>query len=620
MDRGNGADRTWLVCRARWRWLPLSLGLLAGMALFASGQRLSLASAHDGSYRTVLPHTAQASAQLHVIPFPGTPDASPGSSIIFSSLELADVRSVSVAGSRTGAHVGRLAALPDDAGTEFVPRRPFAPGEHVRVSAILASRAAGTDLGDPGSTRVRFSFGVAVTVSHVSAPSDGPSPPPTASEASAHRFHSEPRLHPPAVSASSDPDTTSGDIFLTPAHTAQKGPMILNSLGKLVWFDRLKRGVAFNLEVQAYKGRPVLTWWQGRYGIGGTDMIMNTHYHTVARLHAVGYQTDPHDFELTPRGTAWLVARVPVKANLTSVGGPSNGMVWDSVIQEVDIASGKLLWEWHAYGHIPLNASHKYPQGTYCDCYHLNAVQQLSDGALLVSSRSTWSVYKVSTKTGHIVWTLGGKYSNFKMRPGTQFEWQHDPHRVGNTLTLFDDAAHPQEEPQSSAKILHINVPARTVTLVKRYTHTPPLLSPAQGSVQILPSGDVFVGWGSEPDFSEYSPGGQQIFTGSFPLGTTSYRAFRFPWNAQPDTAPALAASREGKSRANVWVSWNGATDVAHWRVLGGSRTRMHELASKSPTGFETHFSLRVRPRYVRVQALNARGRVLGTSAVRTLS
>jgi hypothetical protein len=599
----------------------LLLGLLAPLAALAVVDRTAVA----GARRAVFPVTgstgAVGGAGLHVIPFPGTPDASPSSGVIFLSLVPAELRSVTVEGSRSGAHNGQVEALPDGAGTAFVPRRAFRPGERVQVVARLSSPAAGTASGAPGATHLGFSFGVAVTGSTVQPPSDGLPSGTAAKAAHGRSFHSEPGLHPPAVSVSSDPDTRSGDIFLTPAHTREKGPMILNSRGQLVWFHRIRHGLAFNLEVQSYRGRRVLTWWQGRYGRGGEDVIMDRSYHTVAVLRAGnGYLTDPHDFQLTPQGTAWVVARTSVQANLSSVGGPSNGYVWDSVIQKLAIPSGKVLWEWHAYGHIPLNASHERPSGSYCDCFHLNSIQPLPDGDLLVSSRSTWSVYKVSVKTGHVLWTLGGKYNDFKMGSGTQFEWQHDAHKVGNTLTLFDDAASPEEQPQSSAKVLHLNVSRKTVTLIHRYTHSPPLLSPAQGSTQVLPNGNVFVGWGSEPDFSEYSPRGQQIFTGSFALGTTSYRAFRFPWRAHPHSRPKMATSEPTKDGVKVWASWNGATNVAAWRVLGGSRAgSLGPLITRPDTGFETRIGLTGRPRYVEVQALNRRGKVSGTSVVHPL-
>jgi hypothetical protein len=398
--------------------------------------------------------------------------------------------------------------------------------------------------------------------------------------------------------------------------------MILTRAGHLVWYRTVAPNSPFDLQVQSYRGQPVLTWWHGGSASTAADVIMDRHYHTVAVVRAAhGYWTDPHDFLITPQGTAWLVAQAPAKANLTRVGGPRDGTGADSIIQEVDIASGKLLWQWKAYGHIPLDASHERAgKGTY-DFFHLNSLQLLPNGNLLISSRNTWSVYEISTRTKRVRWTLGGKYNQFKMGPRTRFEWQHDARLNGSTLTLFDDAASPQEEAQSSAKVMHLNLAARSVTLVRRYTHDPPLLSPAQGSAQLLPSGDVFVGWGSVPDFSEYSASGRQIFTGSFALGTTSYRALRFHWSGRPSTRPAMAVAAGSGGAAHVWASWNGANNVTSWRVLGGfSPGTLHPLATKRHLNFETEITLSHRPRYVQVQALGGHGQTLRGSAVHHLS
>lgn len=435
------------------------------------------------------------------------------------------------------------------------------------------------------------------------------------------RFHSEPWLHPEAVSVSRDPDTSSGDIFLTPTNGHAGGLMILNPSGQLVWFHSVAPGYATNLEVQSYRGQPVLTWWQGHHGGRGGYVIANRSYQTLAVVRAGhGDKTDPHDFVITPQGTAWLVGTREVRANLTHVGGPRRGMVWDKVIQKVDIPTGKVLWQWNAYHHIPLNASHVPPKNRFADAYHLNSIQVLPNGNLLVSSRSTWSVYEISTRTGRVLWTLGGKYSKFHVSVAARFEWQHAAHLVGSTLTLFDDADNPQEEPQSSAKVLAVNFAARTATLRKRYVHSPPLLSPSQGNAQTLPNGHVFVGWGAEPDFSEYAPSGRQILTGTFALGISSYRALRFRWTAEPVKHPVLAASSGKHGTATVWASWNGATGVASWRVLGGSSTTsLRPVAKKARYSFETQIRLNRRPRYVQVQALSAGGQVLGTSAPRSV-
>jgi hypothetical protein len=569
---------------------------------------------------------------LHVNPFPGTPDAASNSSIIFSSLtSTSQLRSLTVRGSRSGVHGGRLQMLPNHGGVAFVPGRPFAPGERVRVIARLSSPAAGTASGDPGATRLTFSFGVLVEPAASRSRSD-PSPSAHASSSPPVKsFHSAPDLHPTVVDVSSDPDTSSGDIFISPDHTSQMGPMILNSQGQLVWFLPIDGGKASNFAVQTYQGKPVLTWWQGPNadnGKDGFDVIMNSSYQTVATVHAVGtgYSADLHDFQITPQGTAFINSVVAAKANLSSVGGPKNGYVWDNVIQEIDIATGKQLWSWHSYGHIPINATHKPPSGSYCDCYHLNSIQPLSDGDLLVSSRSTWSIYKISTKTGQILWTLGGKYNQFKRGTGVGWAWQHDARRIGNTLTMFDDGASPQEEQESAAKVFHLEVGKKTVTLVHRYYHSPPLLASAQGSAQLLPNGNMFVGWGTEPDFSEYTASGKQIMTGSFPLGETSYRAFRFPWSGQPTYPPSMAVTSASSSGSyDVWASWNGATNVAKWRVLFGpsSSGPFTGNTTASRYSFETEIPVAAPTgaQYVEVQALSSQGQVLpdGTSAAQSL-
>ena len=584
---------------------PLAVGCLA--VLLASFPSRAMASA----------------APLNVIPFPGTPDASPTTGVIFSALRPSELRSVLVTGSRSGEHSGQLEALPAGAGTVFVPHPAFTPGETVRVSAELSSASAGTASGDPGATRLSFSFsvgssagfpvsagmGLAQSGGWMSASGVGPT----------QHFHSAPGLRPPRLTVTPDPDRSSGDMFVAPVNSPQPGPMILDSQGRLVWWHPVTDTEATNFAVQQYQGRPVLTWWQGEVPAPGEDVIMSRSYRTVAVVHAGdGYQAELHEFQITPRGAAFITCFAPAFTNLTSVGGPSNGGVIDGVIQEVDIRTGKVLWEWHALGHVPLDASHTpYVKNQFYDFFHLNSIQQLRDGNLLISARNTWSVYEISRSTGKVIWTLGGKYSNFKMGPGTNFEWQHDARLQDHTLSLLDDAATPQEERQSSAKYLKVDPTARTVSLVRRFTHTPPVLATASGGVQTLPNHNSFVSWGAVPEFSEFTPGGRQIFNGSFALGVWTYRAFRFPWIGQPSTRPSVALSSASHGWLRVYASWNGATQVAAWRVLGGAGP--HDLKSLGRTagwsGFETSIAVPAGPRYLAVQALNRTGRVLAVSA-----
>jgi Arylsulfotransferase (ASST) len=608
--------------RTRRRPLAAALaGVMIGLLLLS----LTLFGVLGGSVHRSGPQT------LDVLPFPGTPDASPTTSIAFPALEPSQIKAVTVTGSRSGRHVGQLAALPHGGGTAFTPSRPFTAGERVSVQAALGSPAAGIASGARGATHLSFSFTVAAPPAIAPAGSSSTSSG-TAAGSSAgsvarqptQSFQSEPSLHPPAVSASPDPDTSSGDIFLDANNGAQSGPIILDSQGRLVWFDPLPSGQsATDVAVQNYEGQPVLTFWQGTITSGhgdGEGVILNRSYQTVATVHAGnGYQADLHEFVITPQGTALITAYQPVKANLTSIGGPADGTVLDSIVQEVDIRTGQVLWEWHALGHVPLSASEAGTPtaGSPYDFFHINSIQQLADGNLVVSARNTWGVYEISRSTGKVIWTLGGKDSSFKMDAGTQFEWQHDARLQANgTLTLFDDAANPAEENQSRAITLRLDTSTMRASLARSYTGTPKVLAGSQGSVQVLPNGNVFVGWGADPHFSEYTPDGRQIFSGSFTLPVQSYRAYRFTWTGLPTTKPDASVTPRAGGRTTVYASWNGATEVARWQVLAGSSpTDMTPIASAPRSGFETAITTDTSARYFAVRALDGAGQVLGTSA-----
>ncbi len=591
--------------------------------------RVALLAAAQAALST--PATAAAPA-LHVIPFPRTPDASRYSHIIFSSLAPSELKSVTVTGSSSGGHPGQLVALPDGAGSAFIPTHPFAYGEHVQVTAALTSPAAGTASGAPGSTALDFSFTVATPANSTGAARaprayapDWPAALGSEATSPTQSFRSAPGLHPPQVSATSDPDSSSGDIFLTPRDSSQDGPMILDSAGRVVWFQPV-RGYAANLEVQRYLGQPVLTWWQhvaaGDHNFRAEDVIVNRSYRTVAIVGGGdGYRPDLHEFQLTPQGTAYIVAFSDVKADLSTVGESSSGAVTDCVIQELDVKTDQVLWEWHMLGHVPVSATHASQYGAApLDFCHMNSIEQLANGNLLVSARNTWSVYEIDKQTGRVIWTLGGRNPSFHMGAGTNFEWQHDAHLTGNTLTVFDDGASPQQERQSSAKVMRLDTTAMTASLAHRYTHSPPLLAGLAGSVQILKDRNVFVGWGRQPDFSEYTSRGRQIFNASLPLNVYSYRAYRFQWKGQAQSPPSLAISNQSRGVVKVYVSWNGATAVSVWRARAGSRPGALRAIGHSPrTGFETVLTLRHPGRYLDVQALNARGQVIGTSGIRTL-
>ncbi len=615
-------------------------GLVVGVGCLAAAGGAASAAVAAG-HGSAAPGGRASTQTLDVLPFPGTPDAAPGTNIDLPAVARAQVQSVIAVGSRSGLHAGHLSAQPAGNGTAFTPDRPFSPGERVTVTATLRSANAGTASGAPGAKQISFSFSVARAESALGKedPKARARPAHTASTSQplTYTFVTQPDFHPPIVTMSgTDTDPASGDIFLDSQNTGQKAAYILNPQGALLWYDPLPPSQAqaqlHDVRVQSYRGQPVLTFWQGGFvrppgGGRGRDLILNHHYQTIHTVTAGnGYQTqgaDLHEFVLGHEGseaTAFISVWSPVQADLTSVGGPSSGTAFDWIVQEIDVATDKVIWEWHALGHVPVKDSYlKYTPGQAYDYFHLNSIQQLPDGNILISSRHTWAVYLINKKTGNIIWQLGGKHSSFNMGTGTSFAWQHDASLQGRSLvTLFDDGAgFTKVESQSRGLAIHISRRKKRATLVHQYLHSPPTLASSQGSVQILPDGNVFVGWGSKPYFSEYTPSGTQIFNGSFASPVASYRAYRFPWYGKPLQPPAIAvrpATTTGED--NVYASWNGATQVASWQLLSSSSSAGPFVPVGSPapwSGFETEIQTPT-ANYFEMEALNSRGRVLGTS------
>ena len=266
-----------------------------------------------------------------------------------------------------------------------------------------------------------------------------------------------------------------------------------------------------------------------------------------------GYQADQHSFVLTPQGTALITAYHETRRDVSVVGGSPDGKVYDGIVQEIDVASGRVLFEWHSLDHVPLDESYqrvpKDPNRPY-DYFHINSVGLDHDGNLLISSRHTWTVYKVDRHTGQIVWRLGGKRSDFEPGLGVPFAWQHDPVSAGrDTLRIFDNESNGTPlRPQSRVITLRIDPQERTATLLQSIEHPDGLSVPSQGSSERLPNGNLFVGWGRLGRFSEFGADERLLFDATLPPGYDSYRAYRFPWTGQPTTPPTASAA-PGRTR-----------------------------------------------------------------------
>jgi Arylsulfotransferase (ASST) len=579
---------------------------------------------------------ALAGERVTVSPEPDSRDASATTQISFLGVPASELADVSVSGSRTGAHAGRLEAYSQGDGGSFVPSRPFDAGELVSVHAELREGASATPFAwsftvavrdDPGSTSAAVGTGKS---------SAAPAPAPAPKEYQS--FRSRPELRPPDVTVSSEDRAATGDLFLAPySGVGQYGPMILNEHGELIWFKPLAPAGtrAADFRVQQYEGKPVLTWWQDPLIAGGSrtagEVIANSAYQEIAVIRAGnGYQPDLHEFLITPQGTGLITVYDAIDCNLSSVGGPRDGAVADTLAQEIDLKTGLVMYEWHSLDHVPLQSSYNSAAPTSraepFDYFHINSIDagggggSGQNGDLLIDSRNTWAAYDIDAKTGQVRWTLGGKHSSFKEGPGAATAFQHDARRQPDgAITFFDNGAFPQVHSQSRAIEVTLDEASMTATLTRSYEHENPLVAGSQGNVQALAGGDWMVGWGQAGYLSEIDGAGHVLFNAHLPPDWESYRTYALPWSGQPVTPPAVAAiaAAAGHAGATAYASWNGASEVASWHVLAGaSPTSLEPAASAAKSGFETAISLPAASAsgYVEVQALSAAGTVLGSS------
>ncbi len=436
-------------------------------------------------------------------------------------------------------------------------------------------------------------------------------------------WHSRPDLRIPALTVTrSRPGASSDPIFIAPYNApagSQAGAVIVDGSGEAIWENPIANRVTTNFRVQRYRGSPVLTWWEGYIELGhgiGEYVIADSSYRTIRRVQAGrGLRADLHEFVITPQDTALYTSYLVRSADLSSVGGPRDGTIQDAIFQEQDLATGEILHEWHSLDHVGLEESY-WPVSSDWDFFHLNSVDLDGDGDLLISARSTHTVYKIDRRSGAIVWRLGGKRSDFQIGPGAGFAWQHDARRrADGTLTIFDNGASPAVERRSRALILALDERAMSARLLSQYTH-PRVLADSQGNVQMLPNGNVFVGWGEVPRVSEFERSGQLVFDAILGKDYECYRAFRLPWRGTPAQAPALALTGGASGALTAYASWNGATEVAAWRLLAGSGPgELAPAASAPASAFESAIpALRGDGPTFAVEALDGAGWPLGRS------
>ena len=232
----------------------------------------------------------------------------PQTQIAFRGVPAAQLGAITVSGSVSGVHAGRMAADSDRLGGSFLPASPFRPGEIVDGHDLAERRARPGRIvqlhdrlaGRPDpishglvSPRVRGAMSSGFTRGR-----------PRARRGQDHTAHRLAR----ARATSSSPRSSV---------PLQNGPMILDATGALVWFkSETARDVRHRLRRPAIRGQPVLTWWQGNQNAGtgrGVGLIYNTAYQQIAVVRAAnGLSDDLHDFDITAQNTALITAYYPV--------------------------------------------------------------------------------------------------------------------------------------------------------------------------------------------------------------------------------------------------------------------------------------------------------------------
>jgi hypothetical protein len=457
---------------------------------------------------------------------------------------------------------------------------------------------------------------------------EGASAAPKAESETVRQFFTRPDLRPPAVTVLSAPaGTARGLLFLAPSSgPGQRGAMILDNSGEIVWFRPSTPHTTMDFRAGIYKGRPVLSWWEGSHvrGVGkvGKYVIVDQSYREIARFSA-GHKLRPdfHEFLLTPEGTAFVTAYDPVTADLSKAGGPKRGTAYDSVVQELDFSTGRVLFEWRSLKEVGVDESYQAQRASPFDYFHVNSIGFDDDGHLLISARNTWTIYKVHRRRGRVIWRLGGKKSDFAMGRGTSFAFQHDArsHDRGRLISLFDNGPHPKTKPQSRALVLELDTKRMRASLARQLVHAPPLFARVTGNTQILPNREMVVCWGSSGYFTHYDADGTALFDARLPKGGQNYRVFRLPWVGRPSAPPKLAA-RSTATGDDLYASWNGATEVTHWRLRAGKRPGGLQTGLTIPKqGFETIMRAPRGTRYASVVALDRSGKALGESGIISL-
>lgn len=407
-----------------------------------------------------------------------------------------------------------------------------------------------------------------------------------------------------------------GYIFISPFFMANthpdSGAHIFDHQGHLIWSGIDATGGAGQTDVQGlhicqYRGENYLCAWAGhRRGMHGSGLglIINQHYEVVKTVQSCSAtaSADMHEFILTADNTAIITVYQPQYHQ--------GRWILNSLFQEVALDDGRCVFEWSALDHIDLNESYV-PIDSYAlvgsgtnqarawDYCHINSVEKLCNGDFLVSLRHTDTILRISGNDGRILWRLNGKKTDFEM-VGTSFRRQHmarvmEEEANHTIISLFnnDSDGFTAKGQVATGVVVRVDHSNNTATEVTQF-RVPAYLtkqSKGMGSHQQLRNGNHFVGYGTDSAMTEHHPNGSLLWAAHLPWRSWNYRAFKDAWIGLPKSPPALwTYARSNSSPIAFHASWNGATNVSHWKFYGASSRYgpFAQAGSTVKTGFET--------------------------------
>lgn len=301
------------------------------------------------------------------------------------------------------------------------------------------------------------------------------------------------------------PDPSPGYV----AFAAGMYGIVIDNTGRVVWYHRFPNGPGLTFMAQPsgrYVARPptpqlgdVEPWIE-------IDPLGRV---TRALPCARGLQPRLHDLIGEPDGSYWLMCDETRTMDLTGHGGVANARVTGTVVQHV-AADGSLLFEWNPFDHLAITDLDVTERtGATVNWTHGNAIDLAPDGNLLVSFRSLGEITKVDTRTGAVVWRLGGRANEFTFHGTSEpaFVHQHSVRsRAAGEIAILDNLGNPSE---SRSERYVLNEAVRTARLVHSYAAVPGVVTQIGGSVQPLPGGRTLVSFGTEGRVEEYDADGR---------------------------------------------------------------------------------------------------------------